>query len=131
MCGDISSNFLSSWAVALASLGIYLKECVFCFIQDFLTFLVEGFWGYLFHYLDGNGAINSFFMLQPEITFQHINMIYQSCLKHWCGFPMILGWKQKSITYKVIPTSPFSCCTISLLILLTLRFYSLYGSLGF
>ena len=99
--------------------------------SEYLNILGRGFLGYLFYHIAENRAINSFFILQSERTFQQVNVIYQSYLKHRCGFPRVFGWKLKSITNKALPTSPSQYCTISLLILLTLRFYSPSGSFSF
>lgn len=86
----------------LASLATYLKEHVFYCTWNILIFLMKG--AFLFYHMAGNGDINSFFILQPERTFScNIQIRFcQSCLKHWSGFPVILGWKLKSIVCKAL-----------------------------
>jgi len=74
---ELSSNH---WTAKEFPLATCLKECMFYFIWNILTFFGGNFFEYLFHHMAGNGAINSFFMLQPERTFQHTDMILLSVL---------------------------------------------------
>ena len=74
---ELSSNH---WTAKEFPLATYLNDSMFSFIWNILTFFGGSLFGYLFHHMTRNGAINSFFMLQPERTFQHTNMILLSVL---------------------------------------------------